>query len=535
MPQVNRELLGNIGDFMNHKSIVGNCEGDKSNAFKELPLTPRPGPGKESRIKNGPRSFLSEIQIRSAKHSKEGRSGGVKRGGRAVHREPRTFQQRVLIKSRVVRTKGRGSRGLNDHVRYLQREGVGTFGNEPQGFSAEQELSRDEVTSLTKDWGEDRHHFRFIVSPEQGSELDLKLFARKVMERVSSDLNTPLQWLAVSHHNTDNPHVHIVLRGRDGSGADLVLTRDYISRGMRAVAEDIATRELGVRNEFDIQKEIQKSITEHRVTPIDRSLEKDAALHPSRLVDLRIAPPPGHDFAVRNRNNRLFRLQHLEGLGLATEVDVGIWKMDEKLIDRLQSLGSRNDIIKLLHRRMRGVTPNQEVNFLTPGKSLDSTIVGRVVHSGLSDELYDTRFVLITGTDNRLHHVTVPQKGDCSQSLEPGDTVAVRVKSENLLTKADRNIAAFSALNAGTYDLDAHEAHAVRNISLPSGVSTQDYIQNHRKRINSLIRMGLVEELSTKSFKIPHNLVEQLSQRTRSYLTIEVLSREQDQQLSRGR
>lgn len=520
---------------MPQKFLVGNSEGEKSGEFKDLPVKPRPGPGKESRVITSPRSFFSEIQIHTGKFSKKRSSSGLKRGRGVVHREAGIFQQRVLIKSRVVRTKGKGSRGLGDHVRYLQREGVGTFGNEPQGFNAEQELTRTEITNLTKEWGEDRHHFRFIVSPEQGSELDLQFYARQLMTAVSTDLNTSLEWLAVTHHNTDNPHIHIVLRGRDDSGADLVLTRDYISRGMRAAAENIATRELGLRNEFDIQKEIQKSLTEHRITPIDRSLEKDAALNPSRLVDLRIAPPAGYDFAVRSRNNRLFRLQLLEGLGLATEMEVGVWKIDEKLIDRLQSLGDKSDIIKILHRRMRGVTSDQEVNFVTPENSSYKTIVGRVIHSGLSDELYDTRFILVEDTNHRIHHVMVPKQKEHSQSIESGDTVAIRVKSEELLTKTDRNISAFANLNDGIYELAAHEAHAARNINLPTGVSTKDYMENHRRRINSLLRMGMVEELGPDTFKIPSNIVDQLSQRRRSFLTIEVISREQEQQLGLGR
>jgi type IV secretory pathway VirD2 relaxase len=37
------------------------------------------------------------------------------------------------------------------------------------------------------------------------------------MER---DLGTPLQWVAIDHYNTDNPHVHLLVRGRDTTGRD---------------------------------------------------------------------------------------------------------------------------------------------------------------------------------------------------------------------------------------------------------------------------------------------------------------------------
>jgi type IV secretory pathway VirD2 relaxase len=44
------------------------------------------------------------------------------------------------------------------------------------------------------------------------------------MER---DLGTKLDWIAVDHYNTDNPHVHLLIRGKAEDGRDLVISRDY--------------------------------------------------------------------------------------------------------------------------------------------------------------------------------------------------------------------------------------------------------------------------------------------------------------------
>lgn len=60
----------------------------------------------------------------------------------------------------------------------------------------------------------DRHQFRFIVSPEDAEDLrDLRRYTRHMMQRMEADLGTSLDWVAVDHWNTDNPHTHIVLRG----------------------------------------------------------------------------------------------------------------------------------------------------------------------------------------------------------------------------------------------------------------------------------------------------------------------------------
>ncbi|MFU7548161.1 type VI secretion protein, partial [Pseudomonas paraeruginosa] len=63
---------------------------------------------------------------------------------------------------------------------------------------------------------DDRHHFRFIVSPEDGAELDdLRTYTRHLVNRMEADLGTRLDWVAVDHWNTDNPHTHLIVRGRD--------------------------------------------------------------------------------------------------------------------------------------------------------------------------------------------------------------------------------------------------------------------------------------------------------------------------------
>ncbi len=88
----------------------------------------------------------------------------------------------------------------------------------------------------------DRHHFRFIVSPEDAGEMtDLKAFTRDLARQMEADLGTKLDWMAVDHWNTDNPHVHLLVRGVDETGADLVISRGYVSRGLRSRVVAYAT------------------------------------------------------------------------------------------------------------------------------------------------------------------------------------------------------------------------------------------------------------------------------------------------------
>ena len=74
---------------------------------------------------------------------------------------------------------------------------------------------------------------------------DLRGFTRDLARRMEADLGTRLDWVAVDHWNTDNPHVHLIVRGVDDRGGDLVIARDYISNGLRSRAEDLVALELG--------------------------------------------------------------------------------------------------------------------------------------------------------------------------------------------------------------------------------------------------------------------------------------------------
>ena len=123
----------------------------------------------------------------------------------------------------------------------------------------------------------DRHHFRFIVSPDDATELsDLKALTRDLMAQAQRDLGTKLDWVAVDHWNTEHPHVHVIIRGRADDGQDLVISRDYIREGMRARAEGLVTRELGPRSEQEIRRSLEGEIEAERWTPLDNVLAREA-------------------------------------------------------------------------------------------------------------------------------------------------------------------------------------------------------------------------------------------------------------------
>lgn len=139
--------------------------------------------------------------------SGHGRGPTFARGRVASLRANRIITSRTrfcTVKARVVRN--RGERGpLGRHLRYLRREGVTRDGEHARMFGPEtDDADAKEFADRCKD---DRHHFRFIVSPEDATDMeDLKRFTRELLAQAEKDLGAKLDWVAVDHWNTDNPH-----------------------------------------------------------------------------------------------------------------------------------------------------------------------------------------------------------------------------------------------------------------------------------------------------------------------------------------
>jgi len=132
--------------------------------------------------------------------------------------------RRVVIKSRYVVLKNAGATSESTHLRYIERDGVTREGMRGQAYGPESDTA--ELKAFEERGRGDRHQFRFIVSVEDAEQLDdLRAYTREFMQRMAVDLETRLDWVAVDHWDTDNPHTHVVLRGRAASGQDLVIDR----------------------------------------------------------------------------------------------------------------------------------------------------------------------------------------------------------------------------------------------------------------------------------------------------------------------
>jgi type IV secretory pathway VirD2 relaxase len=393
-------------------------------------FTVRPGKSRDSGQRTGGRSqrLASQVRRAAAKAGFTRRAASAARGtgrrgrGRIARLQLRSdpTRRRVVVKARVVRHGGARFRAapLARHVAYLRRDGVTRDGENAQLFDADADRADGEHFSAR--CADDRHHFRFIVSPEDAGEMgNLRDYTRDLMRDIAQDLGTRLDWIAVDHWNTDNPHIHILLRGSDDKGEDLVIDRDYVREGLRARAEDLATIELGPRSEREIQSALDREIDAERVTSLDRTLRR---LADDGVVDLR--PTSDADAAMQRR--LLGRMATLERLGLAEPVGPGQWSLGDEAEQTLHDLSIRTDIIKTMHRAMlgEGRTCDPE-RFALHAAPPPEPVIGRLVSRGLHDELAGSAYAVIDGADGHLHHLTFSDM-DRTGDAPPGAIVELR-------------------------------------------------------------------------------------------------------------
>lgn len=309
----------------------------------------------------------------------------------------------MVVKVLPVRQRGTSRRmaPMAAHIAYLKREGVTRDGSPARMFDADND--RTDEQGFAERCKDDRHHFRIIVSPEDAADLtDIREYTRDLARQMEADLGTRLDWVAVDHWNTDNPHAHMLMRGVDDSGNDLVISRDYISHGLRSRAEELAAIELGPKPELEIERALGREITAERWTRLDAEIRY--AADALGVVDLRPEYPGSGD--PRIRRLMIGRLQHLETMGLAHDAGPGQWVMAEGAQVKLRELGTRGDIIRTMGQALADRGQERALgSYVIDGGTPERPIIGRLIGKGLHDELAGTAYAVIDGIDGRVHHV----------------------------------------------------------------------------------------------------------------------------------
>ena len=172
--------------------------------------------------------------------------------------------------------------------------GGGTTGKHVSYLHAHKGIGREDAPlygpavahkpQFVRDAQQDPHQFRLVVSVPSHPGLDRTRYIERFMQQVEKDLGRPIDWLAANHYDTEHPHTHIVLRGRDTTGKDLYVDKDYMTYGLRARASQLLTWILGPQRQQEQQvqqqvRQVTNGVT-HSVQDPDTAQRQRYAMQP---------------------------------------------------------------------------------------------------------------------------------------------------------------------------------------------------------------------------------------------------------------
>ena len=145
---------------------------DRENEFR-VQIAKRKASGvRRVRVKC-PQSFLDSLAPRRGRRSSINRA----RPSRTVQR---SFHRRVIVQASIKRMAGTGAAKLKDHLSYLERDATQKDAS-PGKLYGSLINDVDADSSHTRCKG-DRHHFRFVVSPEDAEQMaNLKAYTRELV------------------------------------------------------------------------------------------------------------------------------------------------------------------------------------------------------------------------------------------------------------------------------------------------------------------------------------------------------------------
>ncbi len=252
------------------------------------------------------------------------------------------------------------------HAAYLARDGTTASVFYDARADGVDGATRAEAWALS-----DRRHFRIILSLEEGTKLhDLPSYTREMMARADAVLGTKLAWVAVDHHDTDNPHTHIIVRGRRANGQDLVLPKDFIKHGLRGLARDVATEWLGSRTAADERLAFEREVIRHAPTRLDRMI---AAQLPEDLT-VRLSQLQAPDGNPTMTQALKARARELERMGLAWGVKRNVLAFEPNWHDQLKAMELHLDIRK---RVVQERTLRKQAELERVAKQLGRGLLGR--------------------------------------------------------------------------------------------------------------------------------------------------------------
>ncbi|MEX6634035.1 DUF3363 domain-containing protein [Hyphococcus lacteus] len=315
-------------------------------------------------------------------------------------------------------------------------------------------------------------------------------------------LGTKLDWVAADHYDTGQPHTHLVIRGKRDDGTDLIIPKDYVSKGIRKRAQELVTIELGPVREIEGRTRMARMVQRQRLTQIDRRLFGSAR---DGIVD--VSAPVRKGQVWRKQLDRA-RLKFLEKTGLAEPLGKGRWRIQENAEPTLKRMGERGDIIQTMHRAMAGRDQRliDGTSLYDPGADGAKPVTGKILSQGVGDDVADRAYLIIDDLDGKSRYINLGSS-DRLTEFKPDMIVTVEPASREPRS-SDGTIDKIAAKNGGRYSELLHMK--------ADGSARPEFVAAHVRRLEALKRAGHVTRNSDGSWTIPSDYLTQAGEYERA-------------------
>ncbi len=243
-------------------------------------------------------------------------------------------------------------------------------------------------------------------------------------------------------------------------GSVLEIDPEYIKHGFRTRSAELATNELGYRTEKEHREALSREVTALRQTSLDRALVR----HANRLGDVRVSfVPPADSRLAAQRRLELGRLQHLRDLGLAEKRGPFTWRLETGFDGLLRELQQAGDIAKRVARHAPFLrAPVTDFRRFEPREG--ELVTGRLIGTGLENDLYGRSYVLLEGENGVVHYAPQTRRireARAHGQLRLGDSVTLESVPYTRGGKVRQTVAIFRADLPPLRDLVHHHERRV--------------------------------------------------------------------------
>jgi len=298
------------------------------------------------------------------------------------------FNQKVVVKMHFVKNKNKHLDFIKNYLTQLKKTDVL---EKPELF-ADKKVDETFLKKYRENVADT--NFRFIISPENPN-VDFETLAKVFIEKANALLNFDLDWIASVHRNTNHPHLHIAINGKDKNGKTVYFPKNFVQFTARHYTEDFLTYMLGYRTSEEIKNEKAKLPEAERFTKIDEEIESIA-----KKIEF---DSPIFESAVRPRSLEMKkRLEKLEKLKLAFKKD-SCFFLEKNWTSKLRIIG-RYNIFKKARESLKTVSV-QNLELYESGE-----ITGKVTNLFYKDdeENWQNGFLVENEAENKAWLVISP-------------------------------------------------------------------------------------------------------------------------------